>query len=99
VSNNLIRPKLITEYRQDIDEDFIGYYAVGHWDRQSFAIACHKNYGIDDIVILSEVILGWASRCHCEDDEPDDEYNCWDYHELKTQESVRPVTYWLRSKR
>ena len=44
-------------------------------------------------------ILGWASRCHCEDDEPDDEYNCWDYHELKTQESVRPVTYWLKSKR
>jgi hypothetical protein len=43
----------------------LGYFAHGHWNCNSFAIACHKDFGIDPIVHGENVHNGWMMEFDC----------------------------------
>jgi hypothetical protein len=58
----------------------LGYYAIGHWEPQSFAIAAnleHFNDGNEPACYVSAVRHKYQVKCACDDDDPEDPCECF----------------------
>lgn len=80
----------IVELRE-IDGDWIGgttgYFAVGAWDEESFAIAVNEEFNLASLshkepVLVSDVKIGRCRKVPTPD-------RCWRFHECTAEESDR----------